>query len=223
MLDGRRRVIDSVKLHDMVPEMALRIPDGDCEADKKTIFVVDPSEIPKRAEMTEKWKREKRISLMSNRIQELPEWPEWHDLQTLLLTGSSNIEHIPGGFFKSMLLLTVLDLSRTKIKSLPEEIFLLRDLRYLNLQGTLLALLPKEVGKLENLRRLNLDELYSLKTIPKEAMSSISRLQSLTMHYRTYKWIGGWKDKVGKDEGREVYLKDLDGLVPLEELHITVP
>ena len=208
---------ESVKLHDMVREMALWILGLE-----KTTFVVDPSETLTRAKMMEKWTHATTISLMSNKISELPEWPQWQNLQTLLLSGCSNLKQIPRGFFESMSLLTVLDLSETEIESLPAEIGLVNNLRYLNLKGTRLKLLPKELGKLTNLRILNLNELYRLERIPKEAISSLSSLQSLTMNYGSYKWRGGWKDDGGEYVGREVYLKDLDGLGQLEELQLEV-
>ena len=208
---------ESVKLHDMVRDLALWILGLE-----KTTFVVDPSETLTRAKMMEKWTHATTISLMSNKISELPEWPQWQNLQTLLLSGCSNLRQIPSGFFESMSLLTVLDLSGTKIESLPAEICSLDNLRYLNLKGTRLKLLPKELGKLTNLRILNLDELYRLERIPKEAISSLSTLQSLTMNYGSYKWRGGWKDGGGEYVEREVYLKDLDGLGQLEELQLYI-
>ena len=211
-----------VKLHDMVREMALWISDKDCKADEKTIFALDPLQMPECAQMSKKWTHATRVSLMSNRIGELPESPQWSKLRTLLLRGSSNLEQIPSGFFKSVTLLTVLDLSRTNINRLPPEICFLVELRYLNLKGTPLELLPKEVGKLTNLRILNLDELNKLKEIPKEAISSLSSLQSLTMHYGSYIWRGGWKDNGGEYEARDVCLKDLDGLEKLEELQLEI-
>ena len=211
-----------VKLHDMVREMALWISDKDCKADEKTIFALGPSQMPECAEMSKKWTYATRISLMSNRIGELPESPQWSNLRTLLLRGSSNLEQIPSGFFESVPRLTVLDLSRTNINRLPPEICFLVELRYLNLKGTPLELLPKEVGKLTNLRILNLDQLYKLKEIPKEAISSLSSLQSLTMHYGSYIWRGGWKDNGSEYKGREVCLKDLVGLEQLEELQLEV-
>ena len=206
---------ESVKLHDMVREMALWILGLE-----KTTFVVDPSETLTRAKMMEKWTHATTISLMSNKISELPEWPQWQNLQTLLLSGCSNLKQIPSGFFESMPLLTVLDLSGTKIEKLPAEICWVNNLRYLNLKGTRLKLLPKELGKLTNLRILNLDELYRLERIPKEAISSLSSLQSLTMNDGYYVWRGGGKDGGGENVEREVYLKDLDGLGQLEELQI---
>ena len=208
---------ESVKLHDMVREMALWMLGL-----KKTIFVVDPSETLTCAKMMEKWTHATTISLMSNRISELPERPQWQNLQTLLLSGCSKLKQIPSGFFESISLLTVLDLSETKIESLPAEICSLDNLRYLNLARTILKLLPEELGKLTNLRILNLDDLRRLGRIPKEAISSLSSLQSLTMNYGSYKWKGGWKDDGGEYVGREVYLKDLDGLGQLEELQLEV-
>ena len=113
--------------------------------------------------------------------------------------------------------LAVLDLSRTGIRCLPKEIKFLVELRYLNLESTFLESLPKELGRLRSLRILNLDKLSWLKEIPKEAISLLEHLQSLTMNVGSYKWKGGWKDNVGEYEVRDIYLKDLDGLKKLEE------
>ena len=212
---GTERSKESVKLHDMVRDMALWILGLE-----KTTFVVDPSETLTRAKMMEKWTHATTISLMSNKISELPEWPQWQNVQTLL-SGCSNLKQIPSGFFESMSLLTVLDLSETKIESLPAEIGSVNNLRYLNLKGcSLMKLLPQELGKLTNLRILNLDDLRRLRRIPKEAISSLSSLQSLTMNRGSYGWRGGWKDGGGENVEREVYLKDLDGLGQLEELQL---
>ena len=64
-----------VKLHGMVRDMALRISNNYSEKDKEKFFVVDRSEIPDCAEMSEKWTDATRISLMSNGIRELPPGP----------------------------------------------------------------------------------------------------------------------------------------------------
>ena len=170
-----------VKLHRMVREMALWMTHLS-QRHHKTTFVVDPSEIPDCNEMSENWIFAERISLMSNRISKLPNWPRWVPLDTLLLSGCSNITHLPIRFLRFISSVRVLDLSGTKIRSLPEEIEFAVELRYLNLKGTLLESLPKEVGMLKNLRILNLDQLFQLKKIPKEAISSLRRLQSLNMN-----------------------------------------
>ena len=68
-----------------------------------------------------------------------------------------------------------LNLSRTKLKKFPVDIFKLKNLRMLDLSRNKLDSLPKEIGSLTNLEWLNLSSNY-LVQLPDE----IGRLTSLT-------------------------------------------
>ena len=213
-----------VKLHDTVREMALWITSG--EEDEKNVFLVDSGERLTSVPTPERWTEATRISFMHNEVGVLPEKPRCHNLRTLLLNSNHPLREIPSGFFQFMLMLRVLDLSRTGIHALPVEIGSLVELRQLNLSETFLDSLPVEVGRLTNLRELRLEDVFCLKSIPWEAVSSLPGLQSLNIFKSYYELMGGWMDggsDCGNDrEGRQLCLKDLDGLGQLMELGLSI-
>ena len=67
-----------------------------------------------------------------------------------------------------------LDLSRKKLKEVPEEVFLFKNLYELNLSRNQLTALPEQIGSLVNLKILKASN-NRMKTLP----SSIGRLQNL--------------------------------------------
>ncbi|CAA7409662.1 unnamed protein product [Spirodela intermedia] len=215
-----------VKLHDTVREMALWITSG--EGDKRgNVFLVNSGEKLRYVPTPERWTEARRISLMRNEIRLLPEEPRCPNLQTLLLNHNGrHLEEIPGGFFQFMPSLRVLDLSWTGIRVLPPEIGSLVELRYLNLSRTPLESLPMEVRNLTKLTQLRLEYTNLLKSIPREAVSSLERLQSLNIFNSNYEfragWEGGGSDGVIDREGRQLCLKDLDGMWKLTELGISI-
>ncbi|CAA7409664.1 unnamed protein product [Spirodela intermedia] len=221
--DGNNRGRE-VKLHDTVREMALWITSG--EEDEKNVFLVNSGERLTRVRIPERWMESRRISFMHNEIGVLPEEPSCDNLQTLLLNNNHPPREIPGGFFQFMPRLLVLDLSRTGISFLPPGIGSLVELQQLNLSETFLGSLPVEVGRLTKLRQLRLEDVYCLKSIPREAVSSLSGLQSLNIFKSYYELRGGWKDGgsdcVSDHEGRQLCLKDLDGLGQLTELGLSI-
>ncbi|CAA6672456.1 unnamed protein product [Spirodela intermedia] len=194
--------------------MALWITSG--EEDEKNVFLVNSGERLTRVRIPERWMESRRISFMHNEIGVLPEEPSCDNLQTLLLNNNHPPREIPGGFFQFMPRLLVLDLSRTGISLLPPGIGSLVELQQLNLSETFLGSLPVEVGRLTKLRQLRLEDVYCLKSIPREAVSSLSGLQSLNIFKSYYELRGGWKD------GRQLCLKDLDGLGQLTELGLSI-
>ncbi|KAF2320707.1 hypothetical protein GH714_030240 [Hevea brasiliensis] len=123
----------------------------------------------------EQWDGLIEICLMDNDISKLPISPSCPKLQKLFLGRNYKLRIIPPPFFDHMPALQVLNLSRTSIKSLPESLFKLFNLRrlflnhcalittlspkigeleqleVLDLEGTEIMYLPKEVGKLTNL------------------------------------------------------------------------
>ncbi|CAA7409655.1 unnamed protein product [Spirodela intermedia] len=214
-----------VKLHDTVREMALWITSG--EGDKRgNVFLVNSGEQLRHVPTPERWTEARRISLMRNEIRLLPEEPRCPNLQTLLLNNNEHhLEEIPGGFFQFMPSLRVLDLSATGIRVLPPEIGSLVELRYLNLSWTPLESLPMEVRNLTKLRHVRLEGTWTLKSIPREAVSSLERLQSLNIFMSNFRagWEGGGSDGVIDHEGRQLCLKDLeDGMWNLTELGISI-
>ncbi|CAA7409659.1 unnamed protein product [Spirodela intermedia] len=224
--DGEDKGRD-VKLHDTVREMALWITSGVGD-ERGNVFLVNSGEQLRHVPTPERWTEARRISLMCNEIRLLPEEPRCPNLQTLLLNYNiPHLEEIPGGFFQFMPSLRVLNLSWTGIRVLPPEIGSLVELRYLNLSRTPLESLPMEVRNLTKLRHLRLEGTWTLKSIPREAVSSLERLQSLNIYGSNYEFRaggeGGGSDGVIDHEGRQLCLKDLeDGMWNLTELGICI-
>ena len=95
---------------------------------------------------------------MNNKISELPNTPNCPQLDTLFLENNFFLRAIPPLFFQHMPMLQILDLSLTKIRSLPHSLLGLAQLQTLLLRGCkLLMELPPEVGELYNLKVLDFE------------------------------------------------------------------
>ncbi|KAL9274325.1 Disease resistance protein-like protein [Drosera capensis] len=134
----------------------------------------------KEPPVEEEWEEARVIVLSGNKLSRLPVRPMCNRLSVLLLQKNYNLRVIPSSFFDLMPSLRILDLSKTKIKSLPQsftrlgslQVLLLRDcvrlmvfpseigsvkrLEVLDLHGTEITHLPDTVSKLSNLRHLQL-------------------------------------------------------------------
>ncbi|CAA6675087.1 unnamed protein product [Spirodela intermedia] len=189
----RRRL---VKLHDTVREMALWITSG--EGDKRgNVFLVNSGEQLRHVPTPERWTEARRISLMRNEIRLLPEEPRCPICRRF---------HAEPSCFRSV---------GDGNKGSPPEIGSLVELRYLNLSWTPLESLPMEVRNLTKLRHVRLEGTWTLKSIPREAVSSLERLQSLNIFMSNFR--AGWR------AGRQLCLKDLeDGMWNLTELGISI-
>ncbi|XP_021285941.1 disease resistance protein At4g27190-like [Herrania umbratica] len=125
------------------------------------------------------------IHLMDNKLSDLPESPKSPSLIALYLQNNLDLMAIPSCFFKHMPLLQILDLSHTSIKSLPESISSLVNLRELLLKGCeLLIRLPSHVGELKNLEKLDLDETQII-DLPAE-IGHLSKLKILRVSFYGY-------------------------------------
>ncbi|XP_058194409.1 disease resistance protein At4g27190-like [Rhododendron vialii] len=144
---------DSVKMHDVIRDMVLAITSLQGEEPTHLVRAGISSEMI--SEEVEYWKNATRISFMNRDLRSLPESPNCPKLLTLLLQGNENLEVIPETFFNNMPRLRVLDLSRTRIKSLPTSISKLDGLRELVLLDCEdLEALPKEISALKELEVL---------------------------------------------------------------------
>ncbi|XP_059448841.1 uncharacterized protein LOC132180018 isoform X2 [Corylus avellana] len=143
----------------------------------------------------EDWKNVKEIYLMHNELSSLPENPRCSMLLALFLHGNHKLRTIPPSFFDNMPALQILNLSRTGIRSLPESIVRLvnlkrlslsychcfmrlspkvgelKQLEVLDLEGTDIMDLPKEIKELTNLTCLKVS-LYSCMSNGRRAMQS---------------------------------------------------
>eukprot|EP01018_Ginkgo_biloba_P016094 Gb_37038 [translate_table: standard] len=105
-------------------------------------------------------------------------------LRTLMLS-ASNLDSIPSDSLKKFPLLRVLDVSRTKITSLPKSVGRLKRLEHLNASHcTQLKRLPDEIGKLECLRHLDLTSCCKMESLPKSVVN-LKRLEHLNACHGT--------------------------------------
>ncbi|KAF2320197.1 hypothetical protein GH714_025251 [Hevea brasiliensis] len=124
----------------------------------------------------EQWEGLIEICLMDNDISELPISPSCPKLRKLFLERNYKLRIITPSFFDNMPALQVLNLSRTSIKSLPESLFKLFNLRRLFLNRcVLITTLSPEVGELKQLEVLDL-EGTEIMILPKE----VGQLTNLT-------------------------------------------
>ncbi|KAF7126548.1 hypothetical protein RHSIM_Rhsim11G0147100 [Rhododendron simsii] len=208
---------ECVMMHDLIRDMAIRITAS------RPRFMVKAGERIKSAPY-EHWSRDlERISFIGSLISELPITPPvcpW--LTTLLLNISkqSMLAVIPNSFFSKMPSLEVLDLSNTRITSLPESISNLENLHALILHycnelknvpslEKLKALkmfvltcskieeLPGGIEKLVNLRKLDLSECTVVHELTKYAISQ--QFQGL----EKYSLLVGTRGVFGLDVGKE--------------------
>ncbi|KAL3843609.1 hypothetical protein ACJIZ3_001012 [Penstemon smallii] len=209
----------SVKMHDLIRDMALRI------TRKNNKFMVKAglqlSEMPEEQE----WKEElDKISLMCNKISDISPCisPSCQKISTLILRRNP-LKRIPDSFFLHMHGLQVLDLSYTWIESLPNSIsdlvnlnalllaccldlkFVppltkLKSLKELDLNRNQIKELPQGMEKLVNLKCLNMGHMSCLETMPEGVLPKLSHLERLII-----------------SDHLQVRAEQLEGLKQLEE------
>ena len=104
------------------------------------------------------WEEANEMHLMNNKISKLPDNPNSPKLSVLFLQGNHHLRVISTSFFQCMPILQILDLSQTKIKSLPQSFFKLVQLQKFILRSCeLFKELPIEVGELCHLEVLDLE------------------------------------------------------------------
>ncbi|KAH1095984.1 hypothetical protein J1N35_012905 [Gossypium stocksii] len=124
----------------------------------------------------EEWGKSSMIFLMDNNLSALPESPSCPGLLTLFLQRNFRLRVIPMSFFDCMPCLKVLNLSNTRIKSLPRTISKLVSLETLILRHCeRLSMLPSDIGSLKLLQVLDLRGT-EINLLPDE----IGELSSLT-------------------------------------------
>nr|XP_010935311.2 putative disease resistance protein RGA3 [Elaeis guineensis] len=126
-------------------------------------------------------------------------------LRTLLVWRSYKTKMINNELFENLSYLRVMNLSDTRLDSLPDSVGDLLHLRYLNLNGTKIKELPKSIGRLVNLEILNLSGCQSLPTLPK-AITKLYNLRCLRLENTTL-------THVPKGMGKLQHLNHLEGFV----------
>ncbi|KAG8480545.1 hypothetical protein CXB51_024596 [Gossypium anomalum] len=189
-----------IKMHDLVRDMALHIT--------RKRFLVKAGMQLKEVPNMEEWGEDlEKVSLMRNFISTIPQTMKclkFPKLTTLLLSRNA-FKEIPESFFEHFPNLKILDLSDTRLQSLPNSISFLEKLTVLLLRGcwNLKSLpclpklqaskkldlglsgigeIPQGLEMLVNLRYLNLERTTHLTGIPTGTLSKLCRLQYLAIH-----------------------------------------
>ncbi|KAJ9682197.1 hypothetical protein PVL29_018192 [Vitis rotundifolia] len=221
-----------VRMHGVVREVARAIASKDPHP-----FVVREDVGLEEWSETDESKSCTFISLNCKVVRELPRGLVCPDLQSFLLHSNNPSVNIPNTFFEGMKKLKVLDLSDMHFTTLPSSLDSLANLQtlrlagcelgdialigkltkleVLSLMGSTIQKLPKEMMQLTNLRLLDLDDCEELKVIPRNILSSLSRLECLSMISSFTKW---------EVEGESnACLSELNHLSYLTNLSIEIP
>ncbi|XP_057547519.1 disease resistance protein At4g27190-like isoform X2 [Amaranthus tricolor] len=98
------------------------------------------------------WENAKMVFSMDNPLLILPERPACSKMLILFLQRNSRLRSIPSSFFDNMSSLQILNLSKTRIKSLPKSVSKLEHMQVLILRNCeRLLFLPSEIGALKHL------------------------------------------------------------------------
>ncbi|XP_010065249.1 uncharacterized protein LOC104452470 isoform X2 [Eucalyptus grandis] len=163
------------------------------------------------------WQTYTEIYLMENRLTELPENPRCPVLLVLFLNRNYKLRTISLSFFDYMPALEILNLSRTRIKSLPESLFGLSCLKRLFLTHCeMLSVLPPKIGELQQLEVLDM-EGTEIMDLPQE----VAKLTKLTCLELSFCPRVNWGTKSAKANAL-IPQGTLSTLSQLEELSIDV-
>ncbi|KAK9106421.1 hypothetical protein Syun_022432 [Stephania yunnanensis] len=194
--DAHRNI--TVKMHDVIRDMAIWIGNGCCERVDKNL--VKSGAHLSEATITEKWSEAQRISLMHNDIELLKDASTTcTNLITLLLQHNQTLRNLSDTFFQFMPALKVLNLSSTSIEHLPKSITHLVELQFLDLSYSRIKQLPGELKNLVKLRYLNLSGMTFLEMIQQRVLSSLSNLQILNIREGGYR---NWKVEENEENVR---------------------
>ncbi|RVW53311.1 Disease resistance protein [Vitis vinifera] len=199
---------DCVRMHDIVRQVARAIASKDPHR-----FVVREDDRLEEWSKTDESKSCTFISLNCRAAHELPKCLVCPQLKFCLLRSYNPSLNIPNTFFEGMKGLKVLDLSYMCFTTLPSSLDSLANLQTLCLDGCTLVdialigkltklqvlslrrstiqQLPNEMVQLTNPRLLDLNYCWKLEVIPRNILSSLSRLECLYMNRFTQWAIEG--------------------------------
>ncbi|VVB15955.1 unnamed protein product [Arabis nemorensis] len=207
--DGARS--DTVKMHDVVRDFAIWIMSS-TQDDCHSLVMAGTGEQEIRQDKFAPSLQ--RVSLMNNKLERLPDLTEEYceKVTTLLLQGNPLLEEVPMRFLQAFPTLRILNLSGTRMKSLPsfsllhlyslhslllrecfnlEELHSLEsltNLEKLDLCGTHITEFPRGLESLKRFRHLDLSRTLHLENIPARIVSRLSRLETLDMTSSHYRW-----------------------------------
>ncbi|KAG6666590.1 hypothetical protein I3843_01G039400 [Carya illinoinensis] len=228
----------TVKMHDVVRDVSIWIASTCSEDGSKSL--VRTGKGLKEIDATELSNSLKRVSFMDNDLERLPDNSviRCSEASTFLLQNNPRLELIPEIFLERFKALRVLNFSQTCIKSLPDSLLQLDDLRalllsnckdleglpplerlsslqVLDLSRTGIRELPKGLEQLSNLRHLNLHWTFKLEVVQAGVISKLSKLEVLDLSGGNYIW----KEK-GAVQEEEACFEELQCLERLQVLSI---
>ena len=233
-MDGDHK---SVRMHDLVRDVARNIASKDPHRFK--VVEDDPSD----QDWIEIEDESKFISLYCKVMDELPPRLVCPKLQFFILQSNSGafLNTIPNLFFEGMSQLKVLALFGIHFPTLPSTLQSLANLRtlcldrcklgdvaiigelkklqVLSMVGSDIQQLPREMMQLTNLRLLDLNYCKELKVIPRDILSSMSRLECLFMKYSFSEWAA----KEVCDGESNACLLELNNLHRLRTIEVKIP
>ncbi|XP_077231874.1 putative disease resistance protein At4g27220 [Tasmannia lanceolata] len=232
LLDGDYK--GCVKMHDVVRDVAISI----ASRTEHGFLVKVGVEL---TEWPENLNECKRLSLIQTSIDGLPEQPNCPRLSTLLLQRTNGWEEIPNNFIEGMKALVVLDLSNTKISSLPPSLPYLKNLKTLcldeckclddisllggleklealSLRVTAIKELPIEIGQLSNLKVLDLTGSFALTMVAPNVISRLTKLEELYMGNS----FNEWEVRGSSGDGSKASFDEVASLARLTVLYIHV-
>lgn len=178
-----------VKMHDVIRDMALWIA-CDCGLKKNRFLTQEHFNSMKKHESVAEWPEVERASLWGN-DEEVLQSAHYPSLITYLIRRTS-FRDFPSEFFEFLPTIRVLDLSENeRLLELPNAIDSLTTLEYLNLSKTKLRTLPDGLKNLRGLRYLLLDFMTCLKDIPTEIISNMPHLRVFRMNFSFGRGIKG--------------------------------
>ncbi|RVW28706.1 Disease resistance protein RPS5 [Vitis vinifera] len=208
LLEERDGFKESIKIHDVIHDMALWIG-HECGTRMNKILVCESVGFVE-ARRAANWNEAERISLWGRNIEQLPETPHCSKLLTLFVRECTELKTFPSGFFQFMPLIRVLNLSAThRLTEFPVGVERLINLEYLNLSMTCIKQLPTEIRNLAKLRCLLLDSMHAL-IIPPNVISSLLSLQLFSMY-----------DGNALSAYRQALLEELESIERLDELSLS--
>ncbi|KAH9620780.1 hypothetical protein KSS87_021115 [Heliosperma pusillum] len=185
-----------VRMHTMIRDSALAILSSSTEgcqmflghglgklgAEQVDRYLIKTGDQLKEPPPLEEWEQAAVIFLMDNNFSTLPSKPYCPTLVSLFLQRNRFLRAIPASFFDSMHSLTNLDLSQTRIRSLPDSLFTLTSLQVLLMRECEhLIILPSAIRQLTALRVLDLQgtELLNLP----ETVNELASLKGLKVSF----------------------------------------
>ncbi|KAJ9687692.1 hypothetical protein PVL29_016253 [Vitis rotundifolia] len=202
-----------VRMRDEIREVLLRMLRSETDP---TFLRLGGGELTKPPN-DEAWKEARWMDLSNNKLSELPDTPNCPQLRELSLQINPYLREIPPSFFERMHALQILNLSYTRINTLPPSLFKLGLLRDFFLRGCeLLMQLPPEVGELKNLEVLNLEGTEIL-NLPME-VGKLMNLKCLIVSFYGY----NQQDRKSGQSNTMVPQNVISNLVQLVELSMDV-